>query len=262
MTSLASNTIPPTQTRTSPASTSNTPSVPLASPSTSGQSTTIAAATAGSQATPSLVSHTKKPSFTPPIVSSTVGQSPSIVSGVQGTNVHTTNASPVNGKTQVSPAVPTVTPAMSTMSNLIVNGTSGSSNSHGRKPSLVSGGSGGGTWLQNGSPYITRQQHNPGQIQFGLMPPGGPISSPNLAAPAVSNPRVASPQMSPAVPQPAVSGGKIPQAARDPSITFGEVLPLLPSLKTDLLMRILLATPSQSTTDATNCVSSPGSRAH
>ena len=243
MTSLASNTISPTQTSTLPASTSNTLSVPSAPPSTSGQSNSIAAATAGSQVTPSQVSHTKK--FTPPIVSSTVGQSPSIVSGVQGTNAHTTNASPVNGKTQVSPAVPTVTPAMSTMSgNLIVNGTSGSSNNHGRKSSIVSGGSGGGTWLQTGNPYVTRQQqHNPGQIQFGSLPPGGPVSSPNLAAPAVSNTRVASPQMSPAVPQPAVSGGTMKLSARDQNITFGslgsnlDVLPLLFSLETDLLMR-------------------------
>jgi len=222
MTSLASNTIPPAQTSTSPASTSNTPAH-TASPSTSGQSS--AAATAGSR--PSYAQATKKPSYTPPIVSSTTGPSPPVVSGAQGTNARTSNASPVNGKTQVAPAVPTATPAMS--GNVIVNGTSGSSNGHGRKPSMVSGGN-GGAWVQNGNPQANRQQQGP--IQFGSFPanqpgqpaPGGvPVSSPNLAAPTIPNPRVSSPQMSPSpLPQPAVSGGPLNQV-RDQNITFGSL---------------------------------------
>jgi len=226
MTSLASNSISPSQTSISPASTSNTPAH-TASPSTSGQSS--AAATAGSRPTPvSYAQATKKSSYTPPIVSSTTGSPSPVVSGAQGTNARTSNASPVNGKTQVAPAVPTATPAMS--GNVIVNGTSGSSNGHGRKSSIVSGGNGGSAWMQNGNPQANRQQQGP--IQFGSFPanqpgqppPGGTPVSSNLAAPTIPN-RVSSPQMSPSpLPQPAVSGGPLNQPGmRDQSITFGSL---------------------------------------
>lgn len=236
MTSLASNTIPPAQTSTSPASTSNTPSAHSTLPASSGQSsTTIAAATAGSR--PSQVSYaqaTKKPSLTPPIVASNTGPSPPVVSGAQGTNARTSNASPVNGKTQVAPAVPTVTPAMSN-SSVIVNGTSGPSNGHGRKSSIVSGGNGGNAWMQNGNPHTNRQQqNNAAQIQFGSFPANQPGPAPgslpvnpssNLTTPAVPTPVISSPQMSSSLPQPAVSGGRPPvQGGRDQStITFGSL---------------------------------------
>ncbi|KAF8466415.1 hypothetical protein BDZ91DRAFT_725373 [Kalaharituber pfeilii] len=212
MTSLASTAIPPAQTSTSPVNTSNTSTAPLATPSTSGQSsTTIAAATAASRVAPtppvSYAAATKKSSYTPPIVSSTVSPSPP-VSGAQGPNAcapRTTNVSPVNGKTQVAPAVPTVTPTMSG-NNTIVNGSTGPPNGHGRKSSIVSG-------IQFGS----FPGNQPGQPVVGV-----PVASPNLTAPSV-NPRISSPQMSPSLPQPAVSGGPVAQGMRDQNITFGSL---------------------------------------
>ncbi|KAI5794330.1 eukaryotic translation initiation factor subunit eIF-4F [Peziza echinospora] len=222
MTSLASNSNNPATLNPAPATPSNTPAN---TQSTSGQqSTTIAAATAASRATPNPVSYaaaTKKPS--PPIVSSNTAPIP--VSGAQGPNARTSNASPVNGKPQVAPAVPGV--------SVVVNGATGPPNGHSRKSSIVSGGN--NAW--NGIPQAPRQQQSSGggQIQFGSFPGtqsaqaplgGAQISSPNLAAPALPHPRVSSPQMSPSpLPQPAVSGGPIThQGIREQgNITFGSL---------------------------------------
>ena len=227
MTSLASNNISPNQPTNLPATTSSTPSAHPATQSTGQASTSVAAATAGSRPQVSYAAAATKrtSSYTPQIVSSTVSSSPPVVSGAPGSNARNTNVSPVNGKTQVPPAVPTITPAMS---NTIANGTSGPTNNHGRKPSLVSGGAGGNGW----SSHSQRQQQNAVPlIQFGELPqnqqgpppPGGaPLSSPNLAAPAGPNTR-ASPQITPSLPQPAVSGGPITPGMRGQNISFGSM---------------------------------------
>lgn len=180
-----------------------------------------------------IVSSTPIPPTQSPVASSPV------VGGNPGQNARpTTNASPVNGKTSITPAVPAVVPPPTIVNSggPIVNGSSSTGGFHSRKSSLASGAP-GQSWLQqNGLRMPPGQQPSgPSPIQFGSInqnsatntPSGGPMATPVLPnavtpnlTPATMNNQINSPQVSAA--QPAASGGP-PQLPRSNMPTFGSM---------------------------------------
>ncbi|KAF2016257.1 hypothetical protein BU24DRAFT_462436 [Aaosphaeria arxii CBS 175.79] len=189
-------------------------------PST-GSSANVAAGTAQPTAR-SYANATKKVS-SPPIASSAT---PPVAVGGQQNPQHGKRASvsPVNGKTPIQPAVPTMAPTIVNSSS--ANGTP-SQGDHSRKSSVTISAAGTSGFIPNGGPVANRA---PSGLKFGAMS-GSP--APAHAAPAqvpqdqqgamqVPNPRVASPAHSP-TPIPQFSGGKPSSTGLPdrPGLSFG-----------------------------------------
>ncbi|KAL8639669.1 MAG: hypothetical protein Q9228_003316 [Teloschistes exilis] len=141
----------------------------------------------------------------------------------------------INGKTAITPAVPTVGGAPP-----IINGKTSSNPStgpadHGRKPSVTITSTGTSGYLPNGGPAGNKPASGK-DIQFGTFNPDGspaltnavlqPSQSNSLAVNSLQNPRVTSPAASPSpIPQPPASGGRPPSSfqAQTNGVNFGSL---------------------------------------
>lgn len=163
---------------------------------------------------PSYASATKKSASSPLNATSSSAQSPVVaVSGSEPVqqNGKSSTTTPVNGRAQITPAVPSFAPAIA-HSNV---------NDHGRKPSV--------NLPANGGPVGGQKAG----IQFGSITdsPAASHSSPQIAQPTPSapinipgNPRVTSPAQSPSpIPTPAASGGRPPSGIASNGIAFGSL---------------------------------------
>ena len=181
---------------------------PNATSSSTGTTSPLAAVPAQPTARLHATAANKKNPSPPAIASSSpavaVGSSPA-------QHGKSSSVSPVNGKNQISPAVPSVgNPSIATNNNA-------PNWDHSRKPSSVTiSGAGSGGYMGNGGPVAANSRPN---MVFGSMPTGGASPAPahstpnhthasSLHTPFV-NPRVTSPSASPSpIPQPAASGGR------------------------------------------------------
>jgi translation initiation factor 4G len=200
---------------------SNTNADSSAHKSTNSISGTTSFAAVPAPAARSYANATKKQA-SPPIVSGTA--SPPVVVGGSATTQHakTSSISPVNGKNQILPAVPTVASPAIASSNGVVNGASGE---HSRKASQTA-------WMPNGAGSGPARTNS---IQFGSIGgspaavhsvPQQTLNTPNMANTIPPNPRVNSPQTSPSpIPQPAASGGRPPSGLQGQgnNVVFGSL---------------------------------------
>lgn len=152
---------------------------------------------------------------------------------------------PVNGKSAIPPAVPTLgTPTIVNGNNAGL-GPSGHSE-HSRKPSVTISAQGASGHMPNGGPAVGKPAVTQG-LRFGSASPAIVHSTPqlarssdSLAVAAQSNPRITSPATSPSpIPQPPASGGRPPSGLQsqgnnlnfgslgvdDPSVSFGTFYP-------------------------------------
>lgn len=157
--------------------------------------------------------------------------------------------SPVNGKSAIPPAVPTLgTPTIVNGNNAGL-GPSGHSE-HSRKPSVTISAQGASGHMPNGGPAAGKPAVTQG-LRFGSASPAIVHSTPqlarssdSLAVAAQSNPRITSPATSPSpIPQPPASGGRPPSGLQsqgnnlnfgslgvdDPSVSFGTFYPIHPT---------------------------------
>ena len=195
---------------------------------TSPQAAVPAAATARSYA-----SATRKPFSVP---SASGNSTPPVAGGVLTPAQHgkSGSISPVNGKTAIPPAVPTLGPPTIVNGNSAVN-VSANHNEHSRKPSVTISAAGASGYMPNGNPVVGKPGGN--GIQFGSINTGAsPVinhstpqpnqSTNSLMVSALSNPRITSPQTSPSpIPQPAASGGKPPSSLQGQGngLSFGSL---------------------------------------
>lgn len=176
--------------------------------------------TSASQSTPSYASTAKKAVSSPPIATgSSSTPSPAVaVGGSAPVQQHgkSNSISPVNGRPQVSPAVPAVSAPAIAHSSAAING---GSTDHSRKSSVT---------IPNGGPVGGSK----GAIQFGSITdsPAASHSTPQISAPMAipnqGNPRVVSPAQSPSpIPQPGASGGPLPPVLSQGNngVTFGSL---------------------------------------
>ncbi|ORY02923.1 hypothetical protein BCR34DRAFT_591737 [Clohesyomyces aquaticus] len=197
-----------------------------ATSSSPGLSSNVAAGSAQPTARSSYASATKKTS-SPPIASS--GAPPVAVGGPQ-TAQHGKSASisPVNGKTAIQPAVPSMAPTIVNSSGAM-NGTP-SQGDHSRKSSLQISAA-GTTYMGNGGP-VASTSRAPSGLTFGaLQASGSPAPSHSVPHhpqgatlnPQMHNPRVTSPAHSPSpIPQPNLSGGRLTgNLPARPDVVFG-----------------------------------------
>ncbi|KAI2636370.1 hypothetical protein GGS26DRAFT_581246 [Hypomontagnella submonticulosa] len=186
-----------------------------ASHQTQPASNNSAAASAPSYA--SAASAAKKPSSTP--VVATGSNAPVVAAGSSASAPHhakSSSISPMNGRPNIMPAIPTVPP--------VAHGTSSANGlaDHSRKSSVTISANGPNNYSTNGG--------NPGgkaNIKFGFQDsPAHSHSSPQPGSAPIpipdSNPRVTSPQNSPSpIPQPSASGGRPPSGTAQQGMTFG-----------------------------------------
>ncbi len=190
-----------------------------AAPSSAAAGTT--SSLAGVPAPPTVRSYataaTKTAISSPPIASS---NPPAAVGGPSAASHHakSNSISPMNGKSSILPAVPTVGGPAIVNSSTPMNGGSGHGD-HSRKPSSVTiSAAGTSGYMPNGGPVGSNSTRP--NISFGSMTAGGSPAIANsvphhaqassLSAP-MTNPRVTSPASSPSpIPQPTASGGRPP----------------------------------------------------
>lgn len=206
--------------------------IPSQSPSTGGTASPLAAVPAAASGR-SYATATKK----------LATNSASAAQAVGGTSHSKVDSiAPVNGKSAISPAVPTLGTASIVNGNSTVNA-SASQGDHGRKPSVTISAQGASGQMPNGGPTAGKSSSG-NNIQFGSMNAGAPVivhSAPQFMQPAnslevsaPSNPRITSPANSPSpIPQPPASGGRPPSSLQgqsngpifgslveDPSVSF------------------------------------------
>ncbi|TRX94807.1 hypothetical protein FHL15_004268 [Xylaria flabelliformis] len=172
-------------------------------------SNNIAAPAATSYA--SAAGAAKKPSSTPVVAT---GSNPPVVaagSAPASNHAKSSSISPMNGRSNIMPAVPTVAHGTST-----VNGQA----DHNRKSSVTMSANGPNSYSTNGAP-------TPGNIQFGFQdspaashstpqPPSAPVPIPGAGGRGVTEPR-----HSPTpIPQPSASGGRPPSGAAQSGSTL------------------------------------------
>ena len=228
MTSISQPVLPPQAPSTVSSSIAQGQGVPLPSSGTTSPQTAAVPAGASSRSYPTA---TKKQ------FSSTSAQSGAVSQQSGAGSVHGRSESipPVNGRPNVTPAVPSLT------TPTIVNGNNGINSlsthtDHSRKPSATISASGTSGRMPNGGPAVGKQAVGNG-IQFGSLNSGGspaivhsqphyPQSSNSLAVNSLSNPRITSPQTSPSpIPQPPVSGGRPPSSLQGQGngLSFGSL---------------------------------------
>jgi translation initiation factor 4G len=177
-----------------------------------------------SQSTLSYASTAKKAVSSPPVASGSSTPTPAVVVGGSASQHGKPSISPVNGRSSVPPAVPTVSaPAIAHGS-----ATNGGSD-HGRKASVTINANNG--YMANGGPVGGSK----GSIQFGSLADSPAVShstpqishpTPSAAIPIPGNPRVTSPAQSPSpIPQPSASGGRPPSGlgGQGNNMTFGSL---------------------------------------
>ena len=186
--------------------------VQSSSPLTGG-TTSPQAAVPGAASGRSYANATKKPSTNSSVVAQVAG-------GIA--NGRSDSVSSMNGRTTISPAVPTLGPPAIVNGNNAVNNSS-SHGDHSRKPSVTISAQGTSGQMPNGGPAAGKPVGG-NNIQFGSMNSGpSPViahsaphpmrSSSSLAVQAPSNPRITSPANSPSpIPQPPASGGRPPSS--------------------------------------------------
>ncbi|KAI1743672.1 hypothetical protein F4680DRAFT_444947 [Xylaria scruposa] len=172
-------------------------------------SNNIAAPAATSYA--SAAGAAKKPSSTPVVAT---GSNPPVVaagSAPASNHAKSSSISPMNGRSNIMPAVPAVAHGTST-----VNGQA----DHNRKSSVTMSANGPNSYSTNGAP-------TPGNIQFGFQdspaashstpqPPSAPVPIPGAGGRGVTEPR-----HSPTpIPQPSASGGRPPSGAAQSGSTL------------------------------------------
>ncbi|KAI0382968.1 hypothetical protein F5Y04DRAFT_279212 [Hypomontagnella monticulosa] len=165
----------------------------------------------------SAASAAKKPSSTP--VVATGSSAPVVAAGSSASAPHhakSSSISPMNGRPNIMPAIPTVPPVAHGTSS--VNGLA----DHSRKSSVTISANGPNNYSTNGGNAGGKTN-----IKFGFQDsPAQPHSSPQPGSAPIpipdSNPRVTSPQNSPSpIPQPSASGGRPPSGTAQQSMTFG-----------------------------------------
>ncbi|RYC59773.1 hypothetical protein CHU98_g6444, partial [Xylaria longipes] len=156
----------------------------------------------------------KKPSSTPVVAT---GSNPPVVaagSAPASNHAKSSSVSPMNGRSNIMPAVPAVAHGTST-----VNGQT----DHNRKSSVTMSANGPNSYSTNGTPAGP----TPGNIQFGFQdspaashstpqPPSAPVPIPGAGGRGVTEPR-----HSPTpIPQPSASGGRPPSGAAQSGSTL------------------------------------------
>jgi translation initiation factor 4G len=153
-------------------------------------------------------------------VIATGSQAPPVVVGSAIAQNGKPSASPVNGRPNITPAIP-----VSAAAPAVVHGTSALNGAdHGRKSSVTISATGPPNHVANGGPVGGSKAG----IQFGFKDsPAVAHSTPQPATsapiPIPGNPRIPSPAHSPSpIPQPSASGGRPPSGAPAPNtMTFG-----------------------------------------
>ncbi|KAA6412503.1 MAG: hypothetical protein FRX48_03494 [Lasallia pustulata] len=200
-----------------------------ASGKTSPQAAVPAPATARSYA-----NATKKPFSSSSASSNTT---PPVAGAVAAPIQHgkSDSISPVNGKTSIPPAIPTLGGPAIANGNSAANSPAGVSD-HSRQPSVTISAAGTSGYMINGGP-VGGKPTGGNAIQFGSINAGGPpVASQNtpqlnqsassLAVNTPSNPRISSPQTSPSpIPQPPASGGRPPSSLQSQGngLSFGSL---------------------------------------
>ncbi|KAI0476692.1 hypothetical protein F4859DRAFT_514025 [Xylaria cf. heliscus] len=156
----------------------------------------------------------KKPSSTPVVAT---GSNPPVVaagSAPASNHAKSSSVSPMNGRSNIMPAVPAVAHGTSTVNGQI---------DHNRKSSVTMSANGPNSYSTNGAPAGP----TPGSIQFGFQdspaashstpqPPSAPVPIPGAGSRGVTEPR-----HSPSpIPQPSASGGRPPSGAAQSSSTL------------------------------------------
>ncbi|KAI2778969.1 hypothetical protein F4815DRAFT_446794 [Daldinia loculata] len=176
---------------------------------------------ANNSTTPSYASAagtSKKPSATPVVAPGS--NAPVVAAGTSGSAPHhakSSSISPMNGRPNIMPAIPTVPPVAHGTSN--ANGLA----DHSRKSSVTISANGPSNYSTNGGTAGGKAN-----IKFGFQEsPAVLHSSPQTGSapipiPDSTNPRVTSPQNSPSpIPQPSASGGRPPSGTAQQGMTFG-----------------------------------------
>ncbi|KAJ9130575.1 Eukaryotic translation initiation factor 4 gamma [Coniochaeta hoffmannii] len=194
--------------------------------STAGQANPTSAPNSSSTAAPSYASAagaTKKPTPTP--LTATGAQPPIVVGGPAAAsapasqNGKPVSASPVNGRPNITPAVPAAPAVVAGISNI-----NGASNNHTRKGSVTINAP--SSHIANGGPVGGSKAN----IQFGYnespavahSTPQLPVSAPMPIPGTNSNHHIPSPAQSPSpIPVPTATGGRPPSSAPPGSMTFG-----------------------------------------
>lgn len=141
----------------------------------------------------------------------------------------------VNGKTTITPAVPTLGGATIVNESNVISPAAHSSG-HLRKPSVTISASGSSGQMPNGGPIAGKPAAG-NSIQFGQMGAGASpgiannlgyhgVSSSTLSVTSPANPRITSPSSSPSpIPQPSASGGRPPSSLQSQGngLSFGDM---------------------------------------
>jgi translation initiation factor 4G len=155
----------------------------------------------------------KKPTSNPLIAT---GSQPPVVVGSNG---KPSAASTMNGRPNITPAVPTAAPSLARGSSIVNGGAE-----HARKSSVTISANAPASHIANGGPVGAREN-----IRFGFESPAVANSTPQMGAaapipiPGSGNPRIPSPAHSPSpIPQiPQQSGGQRAPAMTQAPPTFG-----------------------------------------
>ncbi|OTB20426.1 hypothetical protein K445DRAFT_17703 [Daldinia sp. EC12] len=160
----------------------------------------------------------KKPSTTPVVAPGS--NAPVVAAGTSGPAPHhakSSSISPMNGRPNIMPAIPTVPPVAHGTSN--ANGLA----DHSRKSSVTISANGPNNYSTNGGTVGGKTnikfgfQESPAVLHSSPQPGSAPIPIPDS-----TNPRVTSPQNSPSpIPQPSVSGGRPSSGIAQQGMTFG-----------------------------------------
>lgn len=204
------------------------------SPTASTSGTTSPQAAVPAAATARTYANATRKQF--PVLSASGNSTPAVAGGALTPAQHgkSGSISPVNGKTVIPPAVPTLATPTIVNGNSAVN-VSSNHNDHSRKPSVTISAAGASGYMPNGTPVVGKPGGN--GIQFGSIDTGAsPVvnhsipqqhqSANTLAVSVSSNPRITSPQTSPSpIPQPAASGGKPPSSlhGQGNGLSFGSL---------------------------------------
>lgn len=195
--------------------------------STAGQGNPTSAPNSSSTAAPSYASAagaTKKPTPTP--LTATGAQPPIVVGGTAASapasqNGKAVSASPVNGRPNITPAIPAAPAVVTGVSSI-----NGALNNHTRKGSVTISANAPSSHIANGGPVGGSKAN----IQFGYRDspavahstPQLPVSAPMPIPGSNSNHRIPSPAQSPSpIPVPSATGGRPPSSAPPNAMTFG-----------------------------------------
>ena len=201
---------------------------PTHTPLASSSGTTSPQAAVPAPATARSYANATRKAFSPPGPSSDSNSIAAVGGSAPVQHGKSESVSPVNGKTVIPPAIP----------SLGINGNAPSNNSeHVRKPSVTISNAGISGYMPNGGPIggkpIGGKEIHFGSMKSGGSPPAGyssaqvSQSNQSLAVGTPTNPRVTSPQTSPSpIPQPPASGGRPPSSLHGQAnaLSFGSVV--------------------------------------